>query len=650
MSAITGIFYRDGREVDYELIKKMNEKLSHRGPDGSAIWCEGPVGLGHQMLWTTPESLHEKLPFHDKKKALIITADARIDNRTELSEKLSIKNKEDVSDSYFILKAYEKWGEKCPEHLLGDFAFAIWDKNEEKLFCARDHMGIKPFYYYLDDEIFVFGTEIKSLFCISKVPHKMNELKLAFYLMLVLTDKSLTFYEKIFSLAAACSLTVSENNENIIQYWQINKDSKIIMNSEEEYLNTFLNIFSEAINCRLRSAFPIGFELSGGLDSSSVVSTAKLILKNNGLNKNINTYSMTFDSVPQTDESYYIKKVVESGDINSNFVPSDKISPLANIESILWYQDQPFYTINMAILCNLYKKIHADGIRVVLGGYGGDEIVSYGTNYFRDLAMTLEWKKLVNEIHKYSENSKNSFFVIFFQLVVIPLIPNFVKKFFRIINFNIKKKNDNFILNKNFTEKMGGKNHLNNIRFNTLTRKIKSARNLHYFIISKFSHQYTLEMQDRIVAPNFIELRHPFFDKRMVEFCYAIPDNMKFRSGWNRYIQRASMEKVLPKEIQWRSSKKYFDPVIERNFLKEKKIINEIFLTENSLLTRYMNFRVINSIYKEYNSKGKLKNLNNSLWLVTILYLWLKNEKINQRNLKNQTDNPQPSEGSGRPG
>jgi len=108
MSAITGIFYRDGRKVDPELIKKMNDRLSHRGPDGSAVWCDGPVALGHQMLWTTPESLHEKLPFEDEESGLVITADARIDNRKELSEELDIEDKKNVSDSYFILKAYEK--------------------------------------------------------------------------------------------------------------------------------------------------------------------------------------------------------------------------------------------------------------------------------------------------------------------------------------------------------------------------------------------------------------------------------------------------------------------------------------------------------------------------------------------------------------
>jgi asparagine synthase (glutamine-hydrolysing) len=148
MSAITGIFNRNGLEVKPELMKKMNNRLSHRGLDGSGIYCNGPVAMGHQMLKTTPESLHEKLPFHDEKTGLTITADARIDNRQELSEKLGISDRVDVPDSYFILKSYQTWGDKCPEELIGEFAFVIWDEINESLFCARDHIGVKPFYYY----------------------------------------------------------------------------------------------------------------------------------------------------------------------------------------------------------------------------------------------------------------------------------------------------------------------------------------------------------------------------------------------------------------------------------------------------------------------------------------------------------------------
>jgi len=376
MSAITGIFYRDGRKVDLELIKKMNNRLSHRGPDGSAVWCEGSIALGHQMLWTTPESLHEKLPFEDDDSGLVITADARIDNRDELSKELDIEDKEEVSDSYFILKAYEKWGENCPDKLLGDFAFVIWDKNEEKLFCARDHMGVKPFYYYLDEDMFVFGTEIKALFCVPGVPRELNERKVALFLMRDSQDQESTFYENVKSLPSAHSFTLNKYKIVKKEYWELDPNLNLIMDSEEEYAKAFRDIFVEAVRCRLRSYFPIGFELSGGLDSSSIVCTAKKIcIEEQIMNfKIINTYSSVYDEIPECDERYYIKKVLDSK-IKSTFLNGDNISPLEGINDILWYQDQPFFSPHMANQIRSYNKMKNDGIRVLFSGEGGDQIV-----------------------------------------------------------------------------------------------------------------------------------------------------------------------------------------------------------------------------------------------------------------------------------
>jgi len=164
------------------------------------------------------------------------------------------------------------------------------------LFCARDHMGIKPFYYYIDDDIFVFGTEIKALFGVPSVPYELNKLKVAFYLMDIDDNKS-TFYENIFSCSSAHSLTITQNEIKTRQYWTIDLESNITMESDEDYAAAFRDIFSEAVKCRLRSAYPIGFELSGGLDSSSIVNTAKNIYKNNNIPNNLNTFSIIYNKI-----------------------------------------------------------------------------------------------------------------------------------------------------------------------------------------------------------------------------------------------------------------------------------------------------------------------------------------------------------------
>lgn len=618
MSAITGIFYKDGGKVDPKAIKKMNDKLSHRGPDGSSVWCEGSVAFGHQMLWTTPESLHEKLPFHNEKAGLVITADARIDNRKELSEKLEIDDKEDISDSYFILKAYEKWGEKCPEYLLGDFAFAIWDKNDEKLFCARDHMGVKPFYYYLDDDVFVFGTEIKALFAVSDVPKELNEDMIAMFLMNI-SDYESTFYNNIFSFNPAHSLTISEKNKKKRKYWELDRDSEIIMDSDEDYADKFRELFKEAVKCRLRSTYPIGFQLSGGLDSSSVLCMAKKILNENKRYKDkINSFSIVFKDIP-CDESFFIKKVINTGGIESNFVFGDEISPLEEIENKLWYQEQPIYTSNIALIWNLYKKMQGKNIRVVLGGEGGDYVVSHGKYYFRDLAVALKWKKLFYELNYFSKNSKKSFYSLILN-IIISLIPEYLKKLFRLYGGNNASKLS--ILNKEFARRRKAEEYLNNLYWKPEIEN-NTAKDAHYLNLTRGSI-LPMELSDRTTSAFSIEHRHPFLDKRLVEFCYAIPTEIKFKFGWNRYIMRIAMVDILPSEIQWRPDKTDFSSFCGTNLLLfEKNVLDEIKNLKAKIIEEYIDINIFRAIYRNYINENDYNYLF-ELWLVSTLYLWLK--------------------------
>ena len=156
MSAIAGLMHLDRHPVDIGHLQKMIHTLAHRGPDGTDLWCDGQIGLGHCLLQTTPESLSEKLPLSNPSQTLVLTADARIDNRTDLIQQLSLDTPENITDSDLILATYEQWGDACPEYLIGDFAFAIWDATHQHLFCARDHFGVKPFFYYGSGQLFCF--------------------------------------------------------------------------------------------------------------------------------------------------------------------------------------------------------------------------------------------------------------------------------------------------------------------------------------------------------------------------------------------------------------------------------------------------------------------------------------------------------------
>ena len=617
MSAITGIFYRDGRKVDPDQMKKMNDRLSHRGKDGSAIWCQGSVGLGHQMLWTTPESLQEKLPFHDEKAGLVITADARIDNRKELSQELFIEDKENVSDSYFILKSYEKWGEKCPEYLLGDFAFAIWDENEEKLFCARDHMGVKPFYYYLDDEMFVFGTEIKAILTLEDVPCELNKLKMAENLCLVFDDKKITFYDKIIRLVPANFLFMDNKNFNIKKYWVLDIKKEINLDSNEEYSDAFLEIFTEAVKCRLRSTFPIGSLLSGGLDSSSIVGTAQKILSKTSNNK-LETYSATFEKTPECDEQFFINKIIEAYDVKPHFVEADKLSPLSQVNKVLWHLEEPYFTVNFYFHWHIHQQAQEQDVRIMLDGLDGDTTVSHGKRFEFDYFKSLKWIKGLKEVYMHSKRTKSNILKRhLFTYFLLPLIPEFI---IRRLPITVPDMGSFNLINNDLARETNVKEKVK--IYGNKYRMARSSKSFHYLILNAGILQYILEIVDKSAAAANIEERYPFFDKRLIEFCLALPLEQKLNNGWSRIIMRRAMKNILPYEIKWREDKAMLGPNFRKNLLiYEKNLIENLLFNKEYLIKDYVNIISLHNIFSRFISKKPTNTL--SLFGVVTIVLWI---------------------------
>ncbi|MEN6553064.1 MAG: lasso peptide isopeptide bond-forming cyclase [Methanobacterium sp.] len=621
MSGITGIFLRDNGSVDPKFIKKMNKSIAHRGPDGTEVWVEGSVALGHLMLHTTPESLHEKLPLKDQTENMVITADARIDNREELMESLEIDSSlRIITDSELILKAYQKWGEKCPENLLGDFTFAIWDGAENKLFCARDHMGIKPFYYYLTDELFVFASEIKALFVVPEVPFQLNEEQVLNYLAMIYEDRIITSYKNIFRLPAASSFTITFQDSELHRYWELDPNYEIHFDSDEEYANAFLEIFTEAVHCRLRSAFPVGSMLSGGLDSSSIACTAQTILNKKG-KYSLKTFSGTFETVPESDERYFIEKAVDSYNFDPSFIEIDKISPLKDIGDFLLFRDQPMIYPNTFMSWEIFRKASEEGVRIVFDGADGDAIVSFGNGFLPELFRTLRWKKLLFEINGQSKILNISSYKITFNILLYMLVPNILKRMKKFLQeFFREPRSKTRIINPDFSNRMDLIKRSCEIYKNDL--KITEAKTSHYHLLNSRYSQEVMEFIDGICSPFPIELRHPFYDKRLVEFCLAIPTEQKLWNGFDRVIMRRAMNNILPVEIQWRKRKSNLAPNFHKNFLEfEQEQIEEIIFRNTNLIKDYVDIDKLQEIYKHYNA-GDIKDGIN-VWQATILALWL---------------------------
>ncbi|NJO61381.1 MAG: lasso peptide isopeptide bond-forming cyclase [Richelia sp. RM2_1_2] len=646
MSGIVGIYYLDGRPLDRENLTKMVDILAHRGPDGADIWVDGCVGLGHRMLWTTPESLIEKLPYCNQRGDLVITADARIDNRDELIAALQINNRpaDKIADSELILAAYEKWGEDCPKHLLGDFAFAIWDERKQTLFCARDHFGVKPFYYYSSNNTFVFGSEIKAIFCLPEVPRQINEVRIGDYLTSNFEDKTITFYEDIFRLSPAHSLTVSHKGIQLQSYWCLDPTRELCLGSDEEYAAKFREIFTEAVRCRMRSAHTVGSMLSGGLDSSSITCTARKILSENGT-ESLPTFSAIFDQVTECDERAYINPVLAQGGIEPHYIYGDTLSPLTEINRVVWHHDEPLYAFNLSLNWGLYGVAQERGIRVVLDGFDGDSTVSHGVGYLHELARAGKWFTLFRELKGYSNNFNYSYQKLFwaylckygFEPIISKSKPlRLGRRIWQALGKRIRQKAHASInkpawratLKSEFVERLNLKERRKAL-IKALLESQNNQRAEHYYSLVRGEMPYTLEVLDKTAAKFGIELRFPFWDKRLVEFCLSLPPEQKLHQGWSRMVMRRAMAGILPTEVQWRGGKSNLSPNFERGLLTyEQERLEEILINNSELIKNYADIQALHDAYHRFISGANKDNDVIEIWKALTLTLWLKQTKL----------------------
>lgn len=644
MSAIFGIFYRDGRPVEPRLLEKMSNILAHRGSDATGVWHNGSIGLGNRMLWTTPESLHEKLPKVSRDPELVITADARLDNREELLRALgysSPASNNTVTDSEIILSAYKKWGEQAVSNLLGDFAFAIWDKRKQSLFCARDHFGVKSINYFCSDDVFVFATEIKALFALEEIPRVLNEIKVFDYLEGSFDDVSSTFFQNIFKLPAGSSILANRSNMYLDKYWSASVGRELRRSSNEDYAEEFREVFVEAVRCRMKSDYSVGSMLSGGLDSSSITCTARE-LQSEMTHRALPTFSSIFPTIEKSNEHDYIKAAVGLGGLNPSFLEADKLSPLTNWKRMTWHLDEALFPCNSYMMWGMYEAAKKRNVRVILDGFDGDTTVSHGLAYFQELAHGNRWWKLAKEIRPFGKNYKRQpvklFLEYFNNYRVKPAIAR--SSALRLASRTGKAlmrrtigepqaasrstfSIDN-ILNPDFGKRIdtvGRRRELRLIRGGVPT----TQKGAHLQSVNSGVMQYILEVVDRSASAFGIEARFPFWDKRLVEFCLALPTEQKIQNGWTRFILRNAMAGILPKSIQWRGAKTSLGHAFTASFSRyENERIKKLFQYESETVSRYIDTSALRETFTGFKT-GNQATADELVyvWRILTLSLWL---------------------------
>ena len=664
MSAIAGLLHLDGRPANAETIGAMTDAIAHRGPDGGGTWNDGPVAFGHQLLHVTPESLHEQQPV--VRGSRVLTADARIDNRDELDRALRLPrlSEGDVrTDPEYILAAYEKWGEDCVDHLVGAFAFALWDGDRKRMIVARDPMGIKPlFFYHRPGRAFAFATEIKSLLALEEVSRELDEERIAELLFLRPISGERTIYREVRHFQHAHMCSVGPEHFAYRPYWRPEAGPELRLSSDAEYAEAFREQMTEAVRCRMRSAFPITSALSGGLDSSTIACLARDILAERGEGP-LDTLSCIFPGASEADlekidERKYMEAVVDAGGIRPHYVRGDLSSPMEAQDQYFWHGDEPYWGPNVFLHWEMWREASALGSRVFLDGLDGDSTVSHGWDFLIDLAYGAQWDRFEEVVGALIERNDYRPDAIIRQFGLSGLRAaaeagqrrrvlsgalQFRRRFGIPLRSTLKFLVPDEALRRLFA--LRGRSVVHNPTYRSLgpnefvapefaqrfsmggtaePTPYLSMREGHADQLADAQFPHTLSLTDRFAAAFRIEPRYPFFDKRLVEFCVSLPAEQRLGDGWTRLIMRRAMEGILPPAVQWRLGKASLGSNFKDNLVeKDRDRILDVARSVGPRTQQYLNVEAFGEVWERVLAGRSRSHDYASLYSMTLLGSWL---------------------------
>lgn len=609
----------------------MANALARRGPDGQNTWANASIGLVHTVLHSTLESLTEQQPL-DLDKRIWITADARIDNQAELRRLLAAKGSGTilpVSDADYIIQAYHIWKRDCVNYLIGDFAFAIWDSDENTLFCARDHFGVRPFYYYCDHRVFVFGSEVRAILAFPQVKCSPSEARIADYLVQELEgiDATSTFYEGIYRLPPGHTLLVEPGRVSIDAYWRMESPAEIRYRHNEDYVEAFLEKFSRAVQCRLRapSYSQVGAMLSGGLDSSSIVGIARESYQQQGF-ADFRTFSAVAPDESDV-ETHFINSVIAQGGLNAVRIKPDDIRSYMPELSYLLNHATDLYDHWMEIPQLMYIAARKSGVKVLLTGIGGDEFASLPPSYPRYMMMAGHLRQAIHEIigtHRFYSDPFWRVPLTVLRQVYTAFMPTPIRAFRQTLlkPGQLDKAIESTIVNPVFAERIKLRERLGRLWESRDVVNFKTIRSEQLLFIRHPYLAVGLERYDRVAATHGVETRHPYLDKNLAEFLYAIPPEQLRKNGWSKMIVRHAMRHVLSDEVRFRRGHPHLGLLFQRaRFQLEVPRFDKFFAEELGFIEPYVDIPKIRAAWRERHSDT---NASIDLWRALTLALWLK--------------------------
>lgn len=620
MCGIAGIVHlkkEKHRDLKHHL-SVMNSLQKHRGPDGQSLWIHPKefLGFAHQRLSII--DLHTGSQPMSDVFGRTICYNGEIYNYLELKEKLEIYPFKTTSDTEVILAAYHKWGDECVNHLRGMFSFAIWDEKQQKLFCARDRFGIKPFFYTYENETLYFASEVKTFIpFLSEI--KTNTEALHDYLVFQLCLGTKTLFQNVHELLPAHTMTIQDGACSYNKYWEVYYH--LDFDHTEKYFEEHLRwLIEDSIRLHTRSDVPIGAYVSGGIDSSIISSVASEFQKNS--NSSFAGFTGSFKG-PEYDESQYARALADKQNMPLHHIQMTSQDFVDTIQKVIYHLDFPvagpgsFPQYHVAKLAAQHRK-------VVLGGQGGDEIFGGYTRY-----LIAYFEQCIKAAIDGTNNGGN--FIVTYESIIPnlqtlrnykPMLKEFWreglfeeidKRYFRLINRAPTLKNE-----INWDE-MGSYSP-----FETF-RKIFYGNNVgkesYFDLMTHFDFKTLLpallHVEDRMSMAHGIESRVPFLDHPLVEFSATMPSNIKFKDGTLKKILINSMKHTLPEAILHRKDKMGFPvPINEWATSDLKSFLLDTFGSSRAKTRPFFNQ---SEIIKNISHESKF---GRKIWGLLSLELW----------------------------
>lgn len=605
MCGIAGIYsYNADKNIDFALLKGMTDRVAHRGPydegyllantqsgkiynycgedspsDVRSQLCfhqhedRAQLGFGFRRLPTLELQECGHQPMYDAELGLAIIFNGEIYNHIELRKELEAKAYSffSHSDTEVLLKAYHAWGEDFQSRLIGMWAFAIWDIKAGKLFCSRDRYGIKPFYYAAQDGVIYWGSEIKQLL-LAPINKELNQAmiwrSMKINALMVYDDE--TYWQSVHCLLPGHSLSIHKGQIQIREYYSLNVDSfEKNTISFAEAVQKYRELFLDSLKLQVRSDVEVSASLSGGMDSSAIVCSAKSLL-----DYPLRTFSTYYEDDPALDERHWIAQITSETGARAHYIAPQASDAIAWWDHATYLNDLPLAS-GFVSQYALMKGVREQGVRVLLSGQGSDEISAgyrHATyRYYADLLRNLKLGRFARELPAFMEPNplKSMGNIAKIKLSAMLSESRLYELEFRAYRF--EPFSDEFRHQAMNSCHSGILNKISDIKASRLS-------NFLYNMMRNTSLQTLLHFEDRMSMGNSVESRVPFLDHRLVDFVFSLPSEYKIQPPLRKVIHRKAMASCVPQAIAERKDKGIFGSPFYTRWLRGelKPFVNEI--------------------------------------------------------------------------